>query len=334
HGTITVVADGHSFEVTTLRRDIETDGRHAVVAFTTDWHVDALRRDFTINALSANADGNVFDTVGGIDDLKSRRVRFIGDATSRIREDYLRILRFFRFTSAYAQGQPDAQGLAASVDLKSGMRQLSAERIGAEMMKFIVTPRAGEIARVMQASGIFETLVPLPAHPERLIRMQAIELALGDKPDAIARLAALFVTLPTTAPTLAQNFRFSSADLAALTAAADLNEGHDAGSSERAAKEQIYRSGPTAFGRAIRVAWSRSAGPIPDAPWIEKCRLAATWTPPQMPVSGADVIALGIPAGPRIGRTLRAFEAWWIASEFTTDPALHKAKLAELSAER
>lgn len=330
HGTVTLVADGDSYEVTTLRRDVETDGRRAVVAFTSDWHEDAMRRDFTINGLSANADGDVFDTVGGLADLAARRVRFIGDAESRIREDYLRILRFFRFTSAYAKGPPDEAGLRAATVLKDGMRQLSAERIGTEMLKFIVTPRAGEIAQIMQSHGILQTLTNATATPEHLQRLQLIEAALGEAPDAITRLAALLLSNPENVSTLADNFRLSNANVNALGAAAAVNAAHDANASEHAAKVEIYRSGRDPFQRAQRVAWARSDAPATDAAWTARSRLAATWSPPALPVTGADILALGVPAGPRVGDILRAFEAWWLSAGFPADSARHKAKIAEL----
>ena len=147
HGTITVVADGVSFEVTTLRRDVETDGRHAVVAFTTSWEEDAKRRDFTINALYCGEDGTIYDPIGGLDDLRKRRVRFIGDAEARIREDYLRILRFFRFSADYGNGQLDPAGLAAVTALKDGLSRLAAERIRSEILKLLAAPKAAEVVR-------------------------------------------------------------------------------------------------------------------------------------------------------------------------------------------
>ena len=142
HGTVTVIGNHRSFEVTTLRHDVETDGRHATVAFTDDWTADASRRDLTINALYCDADGTIFDPLGGLDDVLARRVRFIGDAHQRIREDYLRILRFFRFTAQYADGAPDAIGLAAAVAERDGMKRLSAERVRAELVRLLVAPGA------------------------------------------------------------------------------------------------------------------------------------------------------------------------------------------------
>lgn len=334
HGTVTVVADGDSYEITTLRRDVATDGRRAVVAFTSDWHEDALRRDFTINALSATQDGNVLDTVGGLADLAERRVRFIGDAEARIREDYLRILRFFRFTSAYAKDAPDARGLAASIALKDGMRQLSAERIGSEMMKFIVTPRAGEIAEVMQQAGVLQVLTACAATPENLQNLQRIEVELGEAPDVATRLATLLLDRPGDVSTLAQDFRLSKAIASDLTTAAAINPAHHSSAPDEAVKAEIYRSGSIAFQRALRVAWARSGASEHDTGWLDKSRLAASWRPPAMPISGADVMALNLHAGPTIGHILRDFEGWWISAGFPSETAMHKAKLAELVSRR
>jgi poly(A) polymerase len=331
HGTVTVVADGLAVEVTTLRRDVETDGRRAVVAFTKDWHEDALRRDFTINALSCDANGEVFDTVGGLDDLKARRVRFIGKAEDRIAEDYLRILRFFRFTSAYAEGEPDARGLAACLALKDGLKQLSAERTGAEVMKFIVTPRACEIADLIETGGLFEIIAGHAAKPAHLVRLQAIERALGEAPDAIARLTVLLVTTPDDAHQLSQRLRLSNAESSALAAATGDNLTGTQGPSGSAGQAELYRLGPDAFCRLARVAWARSAAPASDPAWRLKSLLATRWSPPIMPFSGSDVLALGIPVGPRIGRTLKAYEAWWIEAGFPSDRAAQCARLAALA---
>lgn len=331
HGTVTVVGDGASFEVTTLRRDIETDGRHAVVVFTHDWHEDALRRDFTINALSCTASGTVFDTVGGLEDIDAGRVRFIGKAEDRITEDYLRILRFFRFTSAFASGEPDTRGLAACLALKDGLLQLSAERIGAEIIKFIVTPRAGDIAGIMDSGGIFKVITGHAAFTADLTRLHAIESALGEAPDPITRLAALFAKTPADAVALAQRLRLSNSDSDALSAAADVKVIGTGGLSEEALKAELYARGEAAFKRALRVAWARTAAPATDPDWTHKSLLATRWSPPAMPFTGADVLALGLAPGPRVGRTLKAFEAWWIEAGFPADSIEQKTRLAWLA---
>lgn len=332
HGTVTVVSDGVPFEVTTLRRDVETDGRRAVVAFTRDWSEDAHRRDFTINALSVSADGTIFDYTGGIDDLAARRVRFIGTADDRIREDYLRILRFFRFNSAYGAGAPDAAGLAACVALKAGMARLSAERIGAEIDDFIVTRRAGEVAWLMAETGILDAATGFGGHPERLMRLQEIEAALGEGHDRIARLAALFIDTADDAYRLSSRLRMSTADSSALAAAARRYDGFARDSTDAALRRDIYLAGSWASQRALRLAWARSEEPASDALWLEKCRRAALTRPPEMPFSGADVLKLGIPAGPRIGRILKAFEAWWIDADFPEDRERLMSQLKALAA--
>ena len=331
HGTVTVVCDAAPFEVTTLRRDVETDGRRAVVAFTKDWHEDALRRDFTINALSCDANGKIYDTVGGVDDLAARRVRFIGKAEDRIREDYLRILRFFRFTAAYSEGEPDARGLAACLAFKDGLTRLSAERIGAETMKFAVTRRAGEIAGMMESGGIFACITGLAAYPGHLEHLQAIERALGEAPDAITRLSVLLVKSPDDVPLLVKCLRLPNAESDALAAAARDNLNVNAELSDEAARALLYRFKRDGFSRAVRVAWARSGVGANDPAWRLKSLLATRWSPPSLPLSGADILALGIPAGPRVGRTLRAFEAWWIEAGFPDDRSAHQDRLAALA---
>ena len=331
HGTVTVVSNGTPFEVTTLRRDVETDGRHAVVAFTDDWAEDAKRRDFTINALSAAPDGTLFDYTGGRGDLTAGRVRFIGEARDRIREDYLRILRFFRFSAEYGRGAPDPGGLAACTELESGMTQLSAERIGAEMMKLIVSARAAEICSAMERTGILKTILGTQTHSERLARLQDIETRLGVPADAAGRLAALTLDGPEKADDAARRLRLSNAMAAALKAAATSHPALNPNTSEHDAMGLLYRLGGDAFGRAVRHAWAASGAAASDPAWRGRSLLAARWSPPAMPVSGADVLALGLAPGPNVGSVLAAFEVWWIEHNFPSDPALQKRKLSELA---
>lgn len=331
HGTITVVADGAPFEVTTLRRDVETDGRHAVVAFTRDWREDAMRRDFTINALSARADGTLFDYTGGITDIAEGRVRFIGVAGDRIREDYLRVLRFFRFSAAYARGPLDGDGLDACIALKDGIAQLSAERIGAEMGKLIMTPKAADVARVMSATGILFAACGLAGFPQRLTRLQEIETSLGESPDRITRLAALLVDGRPSVDLLAARLRLSNADAAALAHIADGCSGCEREASEAALKAALYRCGSATGARSLRLSWARSCDPTNDAVWLGKCAFAAHWTPPRKPFSGADILVLGVAGGPEVGRILKAFEDWWIDAGFPEDRALLAGKLAALA---
>lgn len=331
HGTVTLVADGVGFEVTTLRRDVETDGRHAVVAFTHSWLEDARRRDFTINAFYCDAAGTLYDPIGGLADLRRRRVRFIGDAEARIREDYLRILRFFRFSAEYGRGQLDAEGLAASVALKQGLVRLAAERIRSEILKLLAAPYAADVVRVMDQRGILQLVLSKPTHPDCLARLAAIEAALGQPPDAIAGLAALAIADPSETPSIAERLRLSNAETAALETAAIVNPDLDPAQPDAAARVALYRMGKEAFRRAVRVAWARSGASPADNNWRRRALLADRWSPPAMPFTGGDVVALGVAPGPAVGNVLKAFEAWWIATGFTGDPMLQRGELKNLA---
>ncbi|AGK58927.1 polynucleotide adenylyltransferase region [Hyphomicrobium denitrificans 1NES1] len=332
HGTVTLVSDGVGFEVTTLRRDIETDGRHATVAFTQSWEDDAKRRDFTINALYCDADGMIYDPIGGLDDLRRRRVRFIGDAEARIREDYLRILRFFRFSAQYGKGQLDAVGLAAAIALKQGLTQLAAERIRAEFLKLLAAPFAAEVVLTMHESGILKLILPGMTDPGRLARLQAIEANLGQPPDVICGLAALAVSNPAKVDALAQRLRLSNAEAAALKTAAIVNPDIDPAQPDTAARAVLYHLGPEAFRRAVYVSWARSGAAATDPAWRRRALLADRWSPPKMPFGGSDVLALGVPPGPAVGDVLKAFETWWVASDFIPDRSEQAAKLKALAA--
>lgn len=329
HGTVTLISSDQNFEITTLRRDVETDGRHAVVAFTTDWAEDAYRRDFTINAMSANANGDVFDYASGRDDISARRVRFIGAAADRIREDYLRILRFFRFTAQISHSAPDNDGVSASMALKDGIASLSGERIGAEVMKFLVAPRAGEISVIMDVSGISQCIFGHETQPLNLIRLQAIEHALGESPDAITRLAALTSQAP--AADIARRLRLSNADASALEAATSHHRTFTTSTDAHTARTALYRLKPQAYRRAVRVSWANTNTPARDPHWTQLATLEQMWKPPSLPVSGADIVALGITPGPVVGQILKAFEQWWIDADFPTDTNAQKERLTLLS---
>ncbi len=218
HGTVTVVIRSHPFEVTTLREDVETFGRKAKVMFGRDWRADAERRDFTINALSASADGKVFDYVGGLDDIAARRVRFIGDPQQRIAEDYLRILRFFRFHAHFADGAPDAAGLHACITARAGLDTLSRERVRMELSKLFVAPRAAPTLAVMSESGLLGPVLGGVPYLASFKKMTEIEAALAVDADAVRRLGALGVMVNEDAERLAQRLRLSNAESERLTA--------------------------------------------------------------------------------------------------------------------
>jgi poly(A) polymerase len=329
HGTVTVVASGDGrvrpFEVTTLRRDIETDGRHATVSFTDDWRADAQRRDFTINALYCDAKGNVHDPLGAYGDLLDRRVRFVGDPHERIREDYLRILRFFRFHARFGRGRLDKEGLAAATELKAGARELSGERIAAELKKLLLAAGVAAVVRAMARRSILGAVLPGPFDVKSLERMVEIDRKEGETPDAMLRLAALTRASPDK---LKESLRLSNAEwkrLVALDGSPDITPAL----SDQERRVVLYRLGSTGFRDAVRLHWARSGAPADSADWSALLRLAAHWAVPHFPVTGADLLAKGFVPGPAIGQTLRALEEWWCAHGFTPDKA---AILEEIAA--
>lgn len=320
HGTVTVISQHQPFEVTTLRRDIETFGRQARVTFTTDWAEDAQRRDFTLNALYCEADGTVHDPIGGYPDLVARRVRFIGDAGDRIREDYLRILRFFRFTAAYADGPPDADGLAASIALASGLDQLSAERVRAELLRLLAAPRAVETVAVMADAGLIGRLIGAQGDVGGLGRMSAIEAALGRDPDPLMRLAAL-VGGGRQLTALGARLRLSNTESERLARLALPDPAFDPDTDEQEARAFLYRFGVETFRDGVLLAWARSAAAADNSRWRGRFLLPNRWNVPALPVRGADLLEAGLAEGPAIGRIVRAFEDWWIAEDFPQDQA-------------
>jgi poly(A) polymerase len=332
HGTVTVVADGVSFEVTTLRRDIETFGRHAKVAFTTDWSEDAQRRDFTLNALYAGADGTLYDPLGGYEDLLAGRVRFIGDAAARIREDYLRILRFFRFNAYYGKEPLDAAGLSACVQERNGLTQLSAERIAAELKRLLVAPRAFEGVEALFDFGLLSDILGSAPRLDRLARLIGIEAARGREPNAILRLAALSVFTAEDAPRLAARFKLSNADQALLALGTD--ETLDAAlPGEDAAKRLLYKIGAERFPPKVLLAWAASGAPAEADGWLRAFCLPDRWQAPAFPLRGPDITALGDFKGPEIGAMLHALEQHWIEGGFADDRERLLTRAKELAAQ-
>jgi tRNA nucleotidyltransferase/poly(A) polymerase len=321
HGTVTVVIDGGPFEVTTLRRDVETYGRHAKVAFGRDWKVDAQRRDFTINALSASRDGTVFDYVGGLDDLGPRKVRFIGEAKTRIEEDYLRILRFFRFNAAYGAGDLDADGLHACIAARAGLEQLSRERVRMEFLKLLPAPRAAPVLQAMADAGVL--LVALHAVPNvvHFSAMTAVEQALSIPPDPVRRLAALAVVIAEDAERLWQKLRLSNIEHARLAAMAEGWRRISPTLSENAACALLYRLGPELFTDQVLLGWSRSGVQPGDDGWRKLAGLPQRWSTPTFPIKAGDLIGRGVAKGPRLGDALKAAERAWIAAGFPADKA-------------
>ncbi len=329
HGTVTVIATGQSFEVTTLRHDVETDGRHATVAFTDDWTADAARRDLTLNALYCDADGTIFDPLGGIDDLRAGRVRFIGDAKTRIAEDYLRILRFFRFTAEYADGAPDPVGLDAAVVMRAGVQHLSAERVRAELVRLLAAPRALPVIEAMAAHGLLTAILPVAPRLGCLARLIEIEAVNGLVGDAVLRLATLSVAVAEDAPLIARHLRLSAYEREVLELAADLPALVPT-AVLRPAQTLLYREGVTTYNRTVLLRWAQSSSDPHDQRWRTLLDLPRHWSPPELPVSGRDIMALGVAAGPRIGEVLRKLETWWIVNDFPGDSALIDSELERI----
>lgn len=327
HGTVTVVVDSTPFEVTTLRRDVETDGRHAKVAYTDDWTEDARRRDFTINALYCDRHGRIYDPVSGIADVSAQRVRFIGDAGERIREDYLRILRFFRFSAAFGDGTCDDAGLAACTKLRTGLDRLSGERIGAELHKLLIAPFAGAIVTIMDRAQILARLFEPVCHVGRFSRLVAIDDARGATGDPIQRLAALALTRTADALWLRDRLRLSAREFARLAAMASLDDAVKAEATEHAAKCFVYRNGAETFRDAVLLSWAGSNAPADNPAWRERLDLPNRWQAPQFPLTGADVLAVGITPGPKVGAILDDVERWWLEAGFPGDRTVLLAEL-------
>jgi tRNA nucleotidyltransferase/poly(A) polymerase len=321
HGTVTVVIDKHPFEVTTLRQDVETFGRHAKVAFGRDWKADAERRDFTINALSATRDGAVYDYVGGLDDLAARRVRFIGDARQRIAEDYLRILRFFRFHAAYAVGHPDPAGLSACIGGRDGLGQLSRERVRMELMKLLVATHAAPTLTAMSDAGLLMRFIGGVPYLASFGNMVKVEAVIGEPPDPVRRLGALAVMVAEDAERLWQKLRLANTEHERLASMAEGWRRISPGFGELAVRALLYRLGPQHFTDHALLGWARSRASSHDEAWRALTTLPAHWTAPVFPLKAADFIQRGIAKGPALGAALAAAEKAWIAAGFPSDQA-------------
>ena len=323
HGTVTVIVEGRPFEVTTLREDVETDGRRAVVRFGRDFAADARRRDFTMNALFLEIHGVVHDEVGGIVDLAARRVRFIGEARQRIREDYLRILRLFRFHAAHGAGELDGEAFAAAVAERAGLATLSRERVRAELLKLLVARRASEVAGVFSETGLLGPLLGGVATPGRLARLIDIEKARGLAPDPIRRLAALAVLVAEDAARLREALRLSNAEgdrLAKAAAALAGWHGLETPPPAGALREALFHHGRLASldGLALAQAESRAAADAPE--WLSAWRFLSDTPEPRLPFGGADLLKRGVPAGRAMGDMLKRLQAAWILAGFPSDP--------------
>ncbi|MEN9289449.1 MAG: hypothetical protein RL317_1072 [Pseudomonadota bacterium] len=299
HGTVTAVAEGRPFEITTLRRDVATDGRHAEVAFTDDWREDAARRDFTINALYADpVTGEVFDYFGGLADLEAGIVRFIGAPLQRIAEDHLRILRFFRFHARFGSGGPDAASLSACQTRANDLMALSRERIAMELLALLALPNPAPTLALMIESGIFVPVLPEIADAAPVTHLVTREAEAGIAPDALRRLCALIAPDPALAEDIANRLKLSNAQRKRMIAVA-----------ARAA-EDASAPRALAYWQGVEVAIDRLLLGNGDP------RPLMDWTPPRFPINGGAIVARGVQAGPEVARILQSAERQWVAEGF------------------
>ena len=321
HGTVTAVSGRKPHEITTLRQDVSTDGRNATVAFTDDWAEDAARRDFRLNAMYADASGEVFDPTGhGVSDAAEGRIVFVGEPETRIREDYLRILRFFRFYAWYGRGEPDAEAMAACAALAEGMTRLSAERVSKEMLKLLAAPDPRRAVVAMREAGVLAQVLPEAAD------LATFEAMVERSPEAEMRLMALLPPDQDVVKRVAVRLRLSNAVRDRLTAAARAWAVVDLTTTDQAARAALYRQGRPAFKDAVVRRWAEAARADTEARRL--LALADSWTAPRLPVGGRELALLGLEPGPETGRVLKAFEDGWIADDFPTEG--HEARLKAL----
>jgi poly(A) polymerase len=302
HGTVTVVVNHRPYEITTLRRDVSTDGRRAVVSFTDDWREDALRRDFTMNALYCDKSGEIFDYTNGYEDILRKRITFVGTASQRIREDYLRILRYFRFMAIYPDLKPDKPSLAACIKLKAGLRSLSAERTSQEMFKLLAGPKAVAVLKLMARHNILKYVIP---HTDEFRVIDRLP------PDVLLR---AFV-LAKSPKGLREAWRLSNEQAAridALLGGGSLSPNFR----ENEQRRVLHGLGPQAWADSVHVAWAKSRAPLTDKAWKRMLALPKRWPLPMFPVSGRDLIDAGYAPGPAMGLDLKRLEERWIASDF------------------
>lgn len=330
HGTVTAVADGRAFEITTLRRDVETDGRHAVVAFSDDWSEDAARRDFTINALYASPEGEIFDYTGGIADLQARCIRFIGDPVTRIREDYLRILRLFRFHAWYGKGALDGQSRGAARKERNGLDKLSGERLQKEMLRLLEAKNPLPSLRIMADDQILVHVIPAEPEKFRLDRIEhlvAIDEANHFPADPILRLAALMPPDQNLATKVAGRLKLSNGDRDRLADLAGAGNEIVPAMAPEALRKLLYRLGRQPVHDKILLRWSADGDASHAAAWRALLAHADAWIRPSFPLSGRDILTRGVVEGPMVGRILSTVEGWWIENDFTDDKHLLTERL-------
>ncbi|MEX1154559.1 CCA tRNA nucleotidyltransferase [Parvibaculum sp.] len=321
HGTVTAVTPSRHFEITTLRADIRTDGRRADVAFTGDWLTDAKRRDFTINALYCDADGTIHDPLGGRADIAARRVRFIGDPHERIREDYLRILRFFRFHAWYGKGEPDSAGLRAAAEEREGLKQLSGERVRDEILKIAAAENGPAAFRQMAAAGILSLVLPEATRLDRFEKLVEIETTqlFRPKADPILRLGSMLDLDDKGVAALAQRLRFSNRERERLTRMLTDRTKIVCYLSMREMRRALYTMGLDLFKDRVSLGWADDRRGHNAFQWRALLAMADSWERPVLPLTGEMIKASGVPEGPEVGRVRDEVEEWWIDSDFIED---------------
>ena len=320
HGTVTAVSNHLPHEITTLRRDVSTDGRRATVAFTDDWHEDAKRRDFTLNALYARRDGGIFDPTGhGVADARAGRIVFVGDPEQRLREDHLRNLRFFRFYAWFGKGAPDPAAVAACAALKDSVDNLAAERISKELLKLLAADDPRAAVRLMAETGVLDVVLKLPADLGRFEALCGIE---GDQlfeNDPVLRLAALLPSDQVAAARLAERLRLSNPDRDRIVAALSPTPVMKSWMSPREIRREVYRGGRGTFRDRAKLAWAAAPRTATTMQWRGLIALADGWSPPSLPLTGEEVMNAGVPKGPLVGRVIREVEDWWVDNDFLED---------------
>jgi poly(A) polymerase len=339
HGTVTALIGDRKYEVTSLRADVETDGRHSKVRFINDWAEDAKRRDFTINALSCTPDGDIYDPFGGLDDLGHGRILFVGRAKDRIDEDVLRLLRYFRFYATHGRPPPDIEALNACRDMAPRLAELSGERVREEFFKILLSTAPADIVVLMRGERVMDFLLP-GVRSDNLGRLRLVAWLETNAmkrasvmPDPVRRLAALLTTDVAGAESVAERLRLSNAERERLIVMAEPPARISIALDERMQRQRLYALG----GRSVRdlaiLSWAAELAIAPRQPlakseaWQDLLARADSWTKPTLPVGGEDAKALGVAPGPEMGKLLKAIEAWWIEGDFRAE---REACLAEL----
>ena len=320
HGTVTAISKGRPYEITTLRRDVATDGRRAVVSFTQDWDQDAERRDFRFNALYVDIQGRLYDPTGeGVNDAREGRVVFVGDPMTRIREDYLRILRFFRFHAWYGKGEADHKALAACKALKGMVEGRAAERTQKELLKLLAAEDPRGALRLMAATGVLSSILPSVKSLARFEGLMAIETEQLFENDPELRLAALIPDDPKVAQEMAERLRLSNALKERLVEAVGKSPRIVSWMSPRETRRAVYALGLKTFSDRVKLAWAAASRTATTPQWRGLLALGESWTPPAFPLTGEDILKAGVPKGPMVGEVMREVEIWWIDQDFIED---------------